>query len=194
MDKIIKADLYRYGGLTGMKGLWKGLSYPGFRYTFLMRKAATSRPHTIKRKILVMLLSRYQYKYGFQISFDTEIGPGLFIGHFGTLGINSRAKVGKNLTIMFGVTIGQANRGKLKGFPVIGDNVWIGAHAVIVGNVNIGSNVLIAPNAYINFDVPAHAMVIGNPGKIVLKENPTSEYIMYTLDDNGEPIKEEVEF
>lgn len=194
MDKIIKADLYRYGGLTGKRGLWKGLSYPGFRYTFLMRKAAISRPHTIKRKILVMLLNRYQYKYGFQISFDTEIGPGLFIGHFGTLGINTRAKIGKNLTIMFGVTIGQANRGKLKGFPVIGDNVWIGAHAVIVGNVSIGSDVLIAPNSYVNFDVPDNSMVIGNPGKIIRKENPTSEYIMFTLDDNGVPIKEEVEF
>ena len=194
MDKDIRADLYRYGGLTGRKGLWKGLSYPGFRYTYLMRKASRSKPHTIKRKILTLLLNKYQYKYGFMLYWDTVIGEGLYIGHFGPLGINNRAKIGRNFTIMYGVTIGQANRGRLKGFPTIGDNVWMGAHSVVVGNVTIGSNVLIAPNAFVNFDVPDNSMVIGNPGKIIPKENPTEEYILFVLDENGNPVKEEKEF
>ena len=52
-----------------------------------------------------------------------------------------------------------------------------GANAVIVGKINIGNNVLIAPNSYVNFDVPDNSIVIGNPGKIIHKDNATEGYI-----------------
>ena len=76
-----------------------------------------------------------------------------------------------------GVTIGQQNRGKNEGFPTIGNEVWIGTNAVIVGNITIGDNVLIAPNSFINFDVPSNAIVMGNPASISPKENATEGYI-----------------
>jgi serine O-acetyltransferase len=182
MDKVIKADLFRYGGLTGIKGFIKGLSYPGFRYTYFLRKASRTRPHTIKRRFFTTLLKRYRYKYGFQIHYTTEIGEGLYLGHFGTIVINDKAKIGRNFTITHGVTIGQANRGKLKGYPTIGNNVWIGTNAVVVGNINIGSDVLIAPNSFVNFDVPDNSMVIGNQAKVIKKENPTEGYILSVLE------------
>ena len=194
MDDVLKADLYRYHGLTGRKGFWKGLSQPGFRYTYLFREISKCKGRSVKKKIFTWLIMHYQFKYGFQIFPGTDIGPGLFIGHFGALGINSSTKVGKNFTIMMGVTIGQANRGKLRGTPVIGDNVWIGAHGVVVGNIRIGNNVLIAPNSYVNFDVPDNSIVIGNPGKIIPHENPTKDYILYVLDENGNPIPEVDEY
>lgn len=75
------------------------------------------------------------------------------------------------------VTIGQANRGKLKGAPTIGDQVWIGTGAVVVGNITIGSNVLIAPNSFVNMDVPDYSLVIGNPAVIRPHQNPTEGYI-----------------
>ncbi len=75
-----------------------------------------------------------------------------------------------------------ANRGRLKGFPTIGNNVWMGAGSVIVGNITIGDNVLIAPNSFVNVDVPPFSIVLGNPCKIVPKENPTEGYIQYILD------------
>ena len=53
----------------------------------------------------------------------------------------------------------------------------IGANAVIVGNITIGSDVLIAPLAYVNFDVPDHSIVIGNPGKIIPREDATADYV-----------------
>ena len=53
----------------------------------------------------------------------------------------------------------------------------IGSNAVIVGNVRIGNDVLIAPLSYVNFDVPDHSIVIGNPAKIISKEEATKEYI-----------------
>ncbi len=85
--------------------------------------------------------------------------------------------MGDNFNIAHGVTIGQANRGKARGCPVIGDMVWIGTGAVIVGKVNIGSNVLIAPNSFVNFDVPDNSVVLGNPGKIIPKADATEGYI-----------------
>ena len=91
--------------------------------------------------------------------------------------IHPDAKLGKNINIGTGVTIGMENRGKRKGAPTIGDNCWIGTNAVIVGNIKIGSDVLIAPLTYVNFDVPDHSIVIGNPGKIIPKDNAVENYI-----------------
>lgn len=72
---------------------------------------------------------------------------------------------------------GQENRGKRKGTPRIGNDVWIGTNAVIVGKIEIGNNVLIAPNSYVNFDVPNNSIVIGNPGKIIPSINACESYI-----------------
>ena len=106
-----------------------------------------------------------------------KIGEGFYIGHSGSLVINPQAKLGKNINIAAGVTIGQENRGKRKGAPTLLGDCWIGAGAVVVGNITIGEDVLIAPLSYVNFDVPAHSIVIGNPAKIIAKENATEDYI-----------------
>lgn len=124
-----------------------------------------------------LVLRHYQIKYGFQIYPETKIGEGFYLGHWGSLVINPKVKIGKNCNIAQGVTIAQANRGKNEGVPEIGNEVWIGPNAVIVGNITIGSNVLIAPNAYVNFDVPSDSIVIGNPAHITPKENATQGYI-----------------
>jgi serine O-acetyltransferase len=75
------------------------------------------------------------------------------------------------------VTIGQTNRGKNKGTPTIGNKVWIGTNAVIVGNIRIGDNVMIAPNAFVNISVPSNSLVIGNPASILHREDATDGYI-----------------
>jgi serine O-acetyltransferase len=177
MDKIIQSDLYRYNGLKGISGFFKGLKYPGFRYMFFFRKTASTSKRSLFGIFYRLMLSHYKYKYGFQIPAGTKIGKGFFIGHFGHIIINAGAVIGDNCNFSPGVTIGKTNRGKMKGIPVLGDRVWVGTGVVIVGNVKIGSDVLIAPNAYVNFDVPEHSIVIGNPGKIIEKQNPTEGYI-----------------
>lgn len=91
--------------------------------------------------------------------------------------INPKTVIGKNVNIHKGATIGQENRGSRKGAPTIGDDVWIGINAMIVGNVTIGNDVLIAPLAYVNFDVPDHSVVLGNPGRIIHKDDATEGYI-----------------
>ena len=112
-----------------------------------------------------------------QIPARTSIGEGFYIGHLGRIIIHPDAKLGKNINVGTGVTIGAENRGTRKGAPIISDNCWIGTNAVIVGKIKIGSDVLIAPLTYVNFDIPDHSIVIGNPAKIIAKENATEKYI-----------------
>lgn len=61
--------------------------------------------------------------------------------------------------------------------PILGDNVWIGVNSRIVGNIKIGNNVLIAPNSFVNIDVPNNSIVLGNPCRIIFKEKATKNYI-----------------
>ena len=183
MDKKIKADLFRHEGLLGFKGFFKGLLIPGFRYLFLLRMASRYKRNSGLWIFFSFLKQHYSFKYGFQIPTATEIGEGFYIGHFGTIVINQKAKIGNNCNIAHNVTIGQTNRGVLKGSPVIGNNVWIGTGTVIVGNIHIGSNVLIAPNSFVNVNVEDHSLVIGNPCKIVKKCNPCKGYINFILNE-----------
>lgn len=112
-----------------------------------------------------------------EISAGTKIGEGLYIGHPYCITINHKAVLGKNINIHKGVTIGQENRGTRKGVPHIGDFVWIGVNSTIVGNIKIGNDVLIAPNSYVNCDVPDHSVVFGNPCIIKHRDNATEGYI-----------------
>lgn len=123
------------------------------------------------------LLSITRFLYKVELSSSCEIGEGLYIGHPFCITINPKAKIGKNCNIHKGVTIGQENRGNRKGVPTIGDCVWIGVNATIVGNIKIGNDVLIAPNSYVNRDVPSHSVVFGNPCVIKHKEHATEDYI-----------------
>nr|WP_315030661.1 serine acetyltransferase [uncultured Chryseobacterium sp.] len=174
----IQKDFYRESGkwLSTFE-IWTKCINPNLHYIYILRKAQKYKNTSIIGIFWKLILRHYQIKYGFQIYPETEIGEGFYLGHWGALVINPKAKIGKNCNIAQGVTIGQQNRGKNEGFPVIGDEVWIGPNAVIVGNIRIGNNVLIAPNAYVNFDVPDDSVVMGNPGKIYPTLDATKGYI-----------------
>lgn len=171
--RAVDADLYRYTGSTGSAAWFSAVrQYPGFRYTWLLR---TVQRHRAKRLTIGalpywfarVLLHHYRFRYGFEISPTTAIGAGLYLAHFGGVVINPAAVIGRNVNIAQGVTIGATSRGKRLGAPVLEDCVWVGANAIIVGAVTVGRESLIAPGAYVNFDVPARSLVLGNPGKIV---------------------------
>jgi serine O-acetyltransferase len=177
LNRIIKADLYRHEGFSGIKGFLKGLRRPGFRYTYLLRKTAQYKTRSLKGFFFRMLKRRYRFRYGYDISSDAQIGEGFYLtDHCGPI-IIGPIKIGKNCNICHSVTIGRSYRDGKMGRPIIDDNVWIGPGSVIVGDINIGKNVLIAPNSFVNFDVPDNSLVIGNPGKIIKQENPTKYYI-----------------
>ena len=176
MNKTFKKDLYRYYGEAGESFIKRMFGPLELKYIALFRKANTCR--FMPLKIFLMLkLKHLSNKTKIQIPARTSIGEGFYIGHLGRIIINPDAKLGKNINIATGVTIGSENRGKRKGAPTIGNDCWIGTNAVIVGNIKIGSDVLIAPLTFVNFDVPDHSIVIGNPGRIIPKENATEDYI-----------------
>ncbi|MEK4065685.1 serine O-acetyltransferase [Peribacillus sp. FSL R5-0717] len=180
MKKIIYSDLYRYTGNTSYFSFIKNLILnPAFRYTYVFRKTQyySAKRFSIFKYYYKVKLRMLMVKYGYQIPSNVEIGKGFYIGHFGSVVINPKVTIGNNVNIAKGVVLGQSNRGKNIGVPTICDKVWIGSNAVIVGNIVINSDVLIAPNAYVNFDVPSHSIVIGNPAKVIPVENATKAYI-----------------
>jgi serine O-acetyltransferase len=124
---------------------------------------------------LILKITRFFYHC--EICASNKIGPGLYIGHPYGITINSSAILGSNINIHKGVTIGQENRGTRKGAPIIGDSVWIGINSTIVGKISIGNDVLIAPNTYVNCDIPDHSVVFGNPCVIKHRDNATDGYI-----------------
>jgi serine O-acetyltransferase len=185
--QTIRADLYRYcGAANGRAWLTEYLRTPGFRYTFYLRKVAYYSAHKRTFGLLPYLYNRlwlnhYRFRYGFEISPTTAIGPGLYLGHFGGVVISPYAVLGSNINIAQGVTIGAASRGARRGAPTLGNRVWVGANAVIVGRVTIGDDALIGPGAYVNFDVPEKSVVIGNPGQVVSTSGSTG-YINNTFE------------
>ena len=92
---------------------------------------------------------------------------GFYIGHFGSIVVNGEATIGSNVNISQGVTIGQSNRGPRKGVATIGNCVYIGPGAKIVGNVKIGNNVAIGANCVVTKDIPDNAVVAGIPGEVL---------------------------
>jgi serine acetyltransferase/coenzyme F420-reducing hydrogenase beta subunit len=122
-------------------------------------------------------LDRQGCKTGIDFGGNVNIGKGLIIGHYGRIVINGAAKFGEQIYLTHGVTIGRNAVGRKKGVPTFGNRVRIGANAIIVGNVTIGDDVCIAPGAFVNFDVPSHSVVFGNPGQIHHKDNATDGYL-----------------
>ena len=128
-----------------------------------------------------VLFSIHKRKHQIEIPWNTEIGPGLFIDHPYAITINCFAKIGANCNLSKNVLIGQELRGSRKGSPVLGNNVYVGIGAAIVGKVTIGDDVLIAPNSFVNCDVPSHSVVFGNPCIIKHKDNATEGYIRHPI-------------
>lgn len=169
-SKFIK-DFYRITGenITIKNFLINFVRKHEIRYLYFYRNKT-------KNVINKIIFRKMSLKYGLEL-LSLNIGEGLFLGHSFNITINPNATIGKNCNIHKGVTIGQENRGKRKGTPRIGDEVWIGINSTIVGNIKIGNDVLIAPNSYVNTNIPSHSIVIGNPCHIYKCDEATKGYI-----------------
>ena len=85
-------------------------------------------------------------------------------------------KVGKNCTVFKGCVLGAIRSGRKIGCPTLEDNVVVCCNAMVCGNIHIGNDVMIAANAFVDFDVPDHSIVIGNPGVIHYKEGAAKDW------------------
>ena len=141
------------------------LTLPQIKYLRLYRLTQSAQG-TIWYRYYMYLLRRYSFKTGIGLYENMDIPKGLIIGHEGRIVINGAATFKGNIFLTHGVTIGRDVRGKRKGTPTVGKDGSIRWHSTGVGKIVIGDDVLIAPNTFVNFDVPSHSIVIGNPATI----------------------------
>lgn len=164
--KLINSDAYRYNEKNKPFSNFKlYLRHSGFRFSFWFRIANSLRFNKVLYIIPWIILTRLKFKYGYDIPAETNIGPGVYLGHFGGVVITGKAIIGKNCNISQGVTIGYNQRGKNKGYPTIGNNVYIGPGAKIFGKIVIGDNVAIGANAVVNSNVPSSCAFAGMPAR-----------------------------
>jgi serine O-acetyltransferase len=110
------------------------------------------------------LLSRCAWvAYDIRLELSADIGPGLYIGHFGAIRVR-RCRIGANCSIGQLTNISAAADGR---GPIIGDRVWIGAHARIVGPHLIGSAPTIGAGTVIQGDIPEGVLCLWNPPRLV---------------------------
>ncbi|WP_086315661.1 hypothetical protein A5821_003165 [Enterococcus sp. 7F3_DIV0205] len=174
--EILHCDVFRYFGQYKI-GLFKYLIMPRqVKYFILFRKYQTVSNKYLKclYKIQAKLLGR---KIQMDIPLETKIGRGIVMYHEGQVAIHPDATIGKNVTISPGLVVGHSPRGKTKGVPTIGDNVWLGQNVAVVGKITVGKNVLIAPNSFVNVNIPDNSIVFGNPCVIKKSLNATDGYI-----------------
>lgn len=177
MNEKFIVDYHRMTGTKfryGIKSIIKMLYSHQIRYMKLWRKYKNKKSFLTR-----FILYRYSRKYGLEISTNAEIDRGLYLGHPYNITVAGGVKIGKNVNLHKGCTIGRENRGARVGSPTIGDCVYVGVNSTVVGNITIGNDVMIAPNSFVNFNVPDHSIVLGNPAKIHYKENATEGYIGY---------------
>ncbi len=173
----LKADTYRQYGKFGWGLTIKGaITRRTFRVIVTMRLCqAAANSHGVIRLILPFckILHRIATQCAaMDFSWKTQIGPGIALTHGWGLVVNPRARIGSNVTLLHGVTLGGRDEIALDGsrrtkYPVLEDEVWCGPHAIIVGGVTIGRGSRIVGGAFVTENIPPYSLVLGNPAKIV---------------------------
>lgn len=107
---------------------------------------------------------------GAEIHPAAQIGPGLCLVHSSGIVIGDRAKIGAHFVCFHGVTIGDSGKGD--GQPVLGDWVTASAGAKILGGITIGDRVVIGANSVVLNDLPAYAVAVGSPARVVRLREP----------------------
>jgi serine O-acetyltransferase len=173
----LSQDFRRCGGSSGERvreilsnpGMW---AVVGYRFC---RWVCTLKAHWLIRKpfgLLAAIVSLFvQVTTGITLPVGARIGPGLYIPHTGYIVVNSRSVIGANCTLTQGVTIGHRGGGRegASGSPSIGDRVYIGPGAAIIGPITIGDDALISVSAVVTRSVPPRGVVAGNPARLLSK-------------------------
>lgn len=184
-------DSYRYvgewGGVKPKDVFRVYIRRPEYRYIVWLRIAQYAKDRTTCILLWLYAVVRLQMirnKTGIQISPNTRIGKGFFIGHFGSIVINPAVRIGECCNIIQTCTLGLAYRGKHQGVPYIGDRVYLGPGARLIGNVKIGNDVAIGANAVVTHSAPDNAVVAGVPAKVLSMEGSVC-YVYNYIDKDG---------
>lgn len=181
--QALKADTHRRKGSYKFRYVIMGYLFDRtFRPMVTLRLSqATSRSAILKPLHICFRLLHRSACHSAAIDFPwkTNVAGGFALTHGWGVVVNGRAVIGKNVTFFNGVTIGQRDRMskegvRTSGFPTIEDEVWVGPHAVIAGDIVIGKGCRIAGNAFVTESIPPYCTVAGNPAMIV-RENTTPD-------------------
>lgn len=147
------------------QGIWAVTAY---RFNRMLFNVQIPLVKTLLRIIAFFIFKIMEILTGISLPPATKIGKGLYVGHFGYCIVHQDAILGENCSLGPGVVIGARGVGK-KGVPRLGNNVYVGTGAKIIGEVIIGDNVRIGANAVVLENVPNNSTVVGVPGKIISK-------------------------
>lgn len=184
MFQNIRADVLRYSrrnkALKGRDYLRLIRTHFGLQalvvYRFgrwLLRPSAGRFVTWLLYPVYWLLAAYINHAYGIRLKLNAEIGPGLYIGHFGKIHV-ARCRIGSHCSIQQHVTLGSRLR---ETGPDIGDRVWIGAHAEITGNVRIGDGATIGAGTVLNQNIPSKCLVLGNPGRVIQRDYDNRGFI-----------------
>jgi serine O-acetyltransferase len=133
--------------------------------------------YVAKPFILIRIPSKIVYFFAYMFSEvvmemcldpQANIGGGLYIAHIGGIHINPQAIIGINCNLTHRTTIGASAMGR-EGSPVVGDNVYIGTGATLIGRIKIGNGAKIAANTLVITNVPEGTTVMGVPGRVIMR-------------------------
>lgn len=151
------------------------LCYPGLKAVSMHR--LTYWMHKKDIPLIPRMLSQLtRFFTGIEIHPGAKIGKGMFIDHGHGVVIGETAEIGDNVTIFHEVTLGGTGNEQGKRHPTIGNNVFIGAGAKLLGNIKIGDNTKIGAQAVVLHDMPSHATVVGFPAKVVRHKGEKVNY------------------
>jgi putative colanic acid biosynthesis acetyltransferase WcaB len=126
-------------------------------------RAAGAAPEPFRLPVRALHRLLVEWILGVELPWDVEAGPRLVLYHGQGLVVNPRTKLGSDCVLRHGVTIGARRSGEEP--PRVGDRVVFGAHAIVIGAVTIGDGAVIGAGAVVTRDVPAGAVMVGNPAR-----------------------------
>lgn len=176
-------DIKKYKKYSGKSGFVLFFTQQGlwalFVYRFFNAVYRSKLPKILKSVILLFGVLHQKWIEiitGISIPYAATIGHSFYIGHFGSIIINSKSVIGDNCNISQGVTIGVSGRGTKRGVPVIGNNVYMGAHATIAGAITVGDGAVIGANSLVVSTVAPATTVVGVPA-VEVSSNNSNDYI-----------------
>lgn len=115
---------------------------------------------------------------GIAIQPQATIGPGLYIGHGGSIFVGGKVIIGENCNLSHEVTIGVGGRGERRGMPILGDRVYIAAGAKLFGQIVVGNDVAVGANAVVTKSIADHAVAVGIPATVI-SDQGSFDFVLY---------------